>query len=34
MIGFDDTEMEKYKFHQDKKPISIDKINYQVLFLL
>ena len=26
-IKFDDTEIEKYKFHQYKKPISIDNID-------
>ena len=24
MINFDDTEIEKYKFHQHKNPISIN----------
>ena len=27
VIKFDDTEIEKYKFHQNKSPISIDNIN-------
>ena len=26
IIKFDDTEIEKYKFHQHKSPISIDNI--------
>ena len=26
-IKFDDTETEKYKFHQDKNPISINNID-------
>ena len=25
IIKFDDTEIEKYKFHQHRRPISIDK---------
>ena len=28
IIKFDDTEIEKYKFHQCKRPISIDNINF------
>ena len=27
VIKFDDIEIEKYKFHQNKSPISIDNIN-------
>ena len=27
-IKFDDTEIEKYKFHQYKRPISIDNIDF------
>ena len=26
-ITFDDTEIEKYKFHKHKSPISLDNIN-------
>ena len=28
IIKFDDTEIEKYKFHQYKRPISIDNIDF------